>query len=377
VARIGFNFHIFDSHPSGVELYFLSLLEALIKVISNDEFVVFSNNPDFLTEYVFHNPRLTIVPVKGITNRLTRIIWEHSVLPIMCQKHRLDVLHCTSYITPAWKLRVPYIVTIHDTIALDFPQWCKLSNVCYFRLAMERTTSMASGIICVSKYTTARVRHHFPRAVPKTHTVYPGIDSLFNCKLDRASQALLRTKYALPNRFLLYVGNVEPKKNIKGLVQLISAINKSGNEYKLVCVGKRTWKSQAELKRINDSNDIVSIGYVGRKHLPTIYQMADVFIFPSLCEGFGFPPLEAMACGTPVIASDQGALNETMKGAAVIINTQHIEKSRKAVESVLHDPDLQSQLKRAGINRASRFSWNQAAVETLKLYREVLNSRVG
>jgi glycosyltransferase involved in cell wall biosynthesis len=329
-----------------------------------------------IMKYVSLNLRLTIVPVKGIHSRFTRILWEHSILPLMCCKYRLDVLHCTSYITPSWKIRIPYVVTIHDTIALDFPQWCKTLNVYYFNLTMRRTTSLASAIICVSKYTSANVIQHFSPSPSKVHTIYPGIDSIFQSKQDDTLRSKIRTKYRLPGQFLLYVGNIEPKKNIKGLFQLFSELKKHGYPHKLVLVGSRTWKSEFELRHMNASSDILSIGYIARQELPHVYQMADAFIFPSLCEGFGFPPLEAMACGTPVISSCQGALGETMTDAAVIINPKDMEESRKSIESVLYDSEHRSQVILAGINRVGHFSWAITAQRTLEVYREVVKLNV-
>ena len=149
--RIGINFQINDEYISGIEYYSLGLLNALLQIDTQNEYIAFTNRPYLVRQHVSQSPNLTIVEIKHLRTRIARILWEHTQLPHVVKKHGLNVLHCPQYISPFQTSPVPYVVTIHDTIAIDSPKWCKQSNSLYFGLFMKATTRKASSIISVSK----------------------------------------------------------------------------------------------------------------------------------------------------------------------------------------------------------------------------------
>ncbi|MCJ7506418.1 glycosyltransferase family 4 protein, partial [Candidatus Bathyarchaeota archaeon] len=312
--RIGINFHTSDKYVSGVEYYSLGLLKGLLHIDKRNDYVVYTNQPDLVREHVSSFENLTISGIGHPKTRLARILWEHTQLPGLAVKEKLDVLHCLSYICPIRRSAVPYVVTVHDTIAIDHPRWCKPTNALYFNLSMGAAIRKASRVISVSECTADDLKRNFQLCCSKLRVIYPGVDGIFNASADFSHQDEVRKRYGLPDRYVLFVGNIEPKKNIGTLLRVLAKLREQGLPHKLVLTGKRTWRSGSELDGIYKeaaSGNVVLAGYVARNDLPPVYQMADVFVFLSLYEGFGFPPLEAMACGTPVVSSSRGALKET------------------------------------------------------------------
>lgn len=372
--RIGINFHTLDNYISGVEYYSLGLLNGLLHVDPRNDYVVYTNQPSLVKKHVLTSKNLSVIEVKHLKTRIARILWEHTQLPRLAARHELDVLHCPSYICPLYRTSVPYIVTIHDTIAIDHPEWCKQTNALYFNLFMKAATKKAACVISVSRCTADDLKRNFQLPYSKIRIVYSGIDSTFKAEKDSSRHSEVRIRYNLPEPYILYVGNIEPKKNIWTLLCVQKKLQEKGLPHKLVIVGKRSWGAKVELDEIVKeiaSKDIISAGYVDRSDLPFVYQMADVFVFLSLYEGFGFPPLEAMACGTPVVSSSRGALNETIRGAALIVEPHNIQQITQAVISMITDSSLRERYIRIGLKQSSLFNWERAAKQTLSVYKEV------
>ena len=374
LMRIGLNFHSADGYPSGVEYYALGLLRGLLGIDAKNEYVVYANQPDLVKQSVPPAPNLTVISATHCKTRMARILWEHTELPHLAVRHGLDVLHCTSYVCPAVRTSVPYVVTIHDTLALDRPGWCKPTNVLYFQLALRRSARVASRVISVSQQ-TARDLCRRTNVVPSNiRVVYAGVDDVFCADGDPLRRRRVRRRYSLPDRYILYVGNIEPKKNVSTMLRVQSQLHERGLPHKLVIAGKRSWRARSELQGVERgvaSGGVVWIGYADRGDLPYIYQMADAFLFPSLYEGFGFPPLEAMACGTPVVSSSRGALAETAAGAAILADPDDPEQIAAAVIAAITDPQFRGKHVEMGFQRSGTFTWASSAKATLSVYEEV------
>ncbi len=374
--RIGINFHSSDEYFSGVEYYGLGLIAGLLCIDSVNDYFVFTNQADAVRRRVGGRENLRIIEIGGLGGRAARIVWEQSRLGVMARRYRLDVVHCLSYICPILGSEVPFVVTIHDTIALSMPEWCKRTNAAYFGLAMKRGAEKAARVIAVSKCTAVDIARDLGLDKSGIRVIYPGIDEIFSKGANQEQMQEVRSRYHLPERYILYVGNIEPKKNIATLLQMYKSLRLKSFDHKLVVVGKRSWGSGSELseiKRLISTNDVVFPGYVSREELRSIYTMADVFIFPSLYEGFGFPPLEAMACGTAVVASDRGSLEETLGDAAFIVEPLDAVCLLDAVHSLIADQELREKYMQLGTERSKLFSWEKASRETLGVYEEVIH----
>jgi glycosyltransferase involved in cell wall biosynthesis len=273
------------------------------------------------------------------------------------------------------KSSAPYVVTVHDTIAIDHPGWCKPTNALYFNLSMKRAVQKASCVLSVSKSTADDMKRNFGLSDSKLRVVHPGIDEVFRLEENASRCDQIRKRYSLPRRYILFVGNIEPKKNVRALLSMQSRLREKQLPHKLVIVGKRSWCARAELDQIQKevtAGNVIVTGYVDRGDLPFVYTMADVFVFPSLHEGFGFPPLEAMACGTPVVSSNRGALAETVADAAYIVEPEDTEQIAEAVALMISDSALRQKHIAGGLRQSGRFNWERAAKETLSVYQEVL-----
>jgi len=375
--RIGINFHSADKYISGVEYSSLGMINALLQINADDQYIIFTNQPDLVNKYVCQIDNLTVYCVAQLKTRIQRIVWEHSVLPKLIKNKGLNLLHCPHYICPFPSSGIPYVVTIHDTIALDHPKWCKITNALYFKLMMGSSIKKASRVIALSQTTADNLKHHFQGVGSKLRVVYPGIDTVFSPVRNYQQAEQVRAKYSLPERYILFVGNIEPKKNISALVEACKLLRTKGLPHKLVMVGKRSWKCKGLWKLIHqevDVGNIILAGYVERQELPVIYHMADVFVFVSLHEGFGFPPLEAMACGTPVVASSVGVLSEMSEEAAYMVNPIDPQNIAEAIYLLITSSELREKYTALGIKKSREFSWENAAKQIHELYREVVTS---
>jgi glycosyltransferase involved in cell wall biosynthesis len=371
--RIGLNFHCHDRRLSGVEYYALGLLRGLAGIDRENEYFVWTNDPTLVRDNVRSAANMTVIPVRHLGTRIARITWEHVVLPRLAARHKLDVLHCTSYICPATRCPVPCVVTIHDTLALDQPRWCKPTNAVYYRFLLKRSAAKAARVISVSQQTVRDLGRHTALPTAAVRVVYPGVDEIFRADGDSVHRRKVRARYRLPERYVLYVGNIEPKKNIATLLEVPQRLHEEGLPHRLVIAGGRAWKAAAELRLIRRgaaAETVVWIGYADRGDLPYLYQMADVFVFPSLYEGFGFPPLEAMACGTPVVSSSRGALAETAAGGALVVDPDDPQEITAGVIRMITDAPTRDRHREMGLRQSGMFTWRKSAEATLSIYKE-------
>jgi len=373
-VRIGINFQSKDTYLSGVEYYALGMINALLNIDTKNQYIVFTNQPDLVCTHIAHAPNLSVVPVyTPLKIRLERIIWEHFRLPQLVLQEKLNLLHCPAYICPLFDGGVPYVVTIHDTIALDHPSWCTSANALYYNAFMKSSARKASAIICVSHHTSDDLIRNYPDSRDKIRIIYPGIDPIFAPQENNLHLQDVRARYHLPNRYILFIGNFEPKKNLPALLKAFILLRQKGLPHKLVLVGKRQWKTGSFIKDYRDRYPdlIVCPGYVDRSDLPAVYAMAEAFVFASLYEGFGFPPLEAMACGTPVVTSLNGALGETLGDASYSINPNDPHDIANAIFLLIHNMEIKMKLIERGKIQASRYQWKNSAHQLLDVYKSV------
>ena len=372
--RIGITFHTTDEFISGVQYYTLGLIKALLRIDAINEYFIFTNQSGVAQKYLIKAANLRIINCDGLDNRCKRIFWEHFKLGKLAEKMALDVLHCPAYICPVFGCKAPVVLTVHDIIAIDHRQFCTATNAAYFNLFMHLSAKRAHKVIAVSEFTAESIRRHFKIDKDKLVTIQPGIDSIFTPYSDKwvLKQAVL--KYNLPRKYILFVGNIEPKKNIDTLLDAYKNLKKRGFGHKLVIVGGRSWKSDDLRRRIRDDfdqGDIILTGYVARELLVSIYQMADVFVSVSLCEGFGFCPLEAMACGCCVVASKTGILEDVCEDAFYEVDAHKADKIADGISEVISNDNLRKRLILSGLRQAREFDWDRCAEKMLCVYREV------
>jgi glycosyltransferase involved in cell wall biosynthesis len=238
---------------------------------------------------------------------------------------------------------------------------------------MPRFLRAAHKIIAISECTKQDAVRLYGIEETKITVIHGGVDSYFSPASPEAAAAV-RLRYNLPERYILYVGTIEPRKNLITLLEAYRALRNRETGVKLVIVGKKGWRYEnffEKLEEIGLEDDVVFPGFVPDQDLPAVYTMADVFAFPSLYEGFGLPVLEAMACGTPVVCSNTSSLPEVAGKAAVLVSPQDVRGWREALDRILTSDELRADLRQHGLRQAAGFTWESAARKTCDAYREV------
>lgn len=300
-------------------------------------------------------------------NKLLRIFWEQLILPFRLLIHRIDILHSPGFVSPILKT-TKQIITIHDMTFFTHPNYHLKSKVKYFQNMIPISAKNANWILTDSENTKKDVVEILGTDQTKIKTVYFGT----NFKFLKGSSKFIKQKYKLNCPFILFVGMIEPRKNIFNLIRAFSKIS-SKIKHKLVIVGKKGWMYDEifELvEKLTLREKVIFTDYVSDKYLEYFYSAADLFIYPSYYEGFGIPVIEAMACGCPVITSNNSCLSEIAKNAAVLINNpDDTEEIAQKIKRVLFSSIVKQNLSKKGLTRAKDFSWQKTAAKTLEVYK--------
>ncbi len=319
-------------------------------------------------------PAFALHPSRLPTERpLARIIWEQTLQPLELRRLRADLHHSLSYALPlAW--RGPALLTIYDLSFLRFPELFNRGNRLYKTLLTRLSARRASRVVTISEHGKAEVVRLLNVPADRVSVAYPGVDPAFR-PLPRQQVEAFRERLGLPARFILFLGTLEPRKNALGLVRAYAALRRGWDlPQRLVIAGGTGWQTSplfGLVEQLGLRDEIVFPGYVDPAEQALWYNAADVFVYPSLYEGFGLPPLEAMACGVPVITSDRASLPEVVGTAGLLANPEDPQAMAHAIAAVLTDPDRHASMSQLGQERARRFTWGRMAREMLHLYRSL------
>lgn len=270
--------------------------------------------------------------------------------------------------------RVPTVLTVHDLIYKLFPRHHKRLNYWFLNAAMPLFVRRADAVIAISESTKRDLIEHYGTPAEKVSVVHEAAASHFQPATPYTVHQV-RREYQLPDRFLLTVGTIEPRKNLARLLEALVRLRVDDSHLHLVVVGTRGWLYEDFFQRIEELGlkDVVHFpGYVLDADLPAIYSAADVLVMPSVYEGFGLPVLEAMACGTPVASSSASSLPEVGGDAARYFDPMNVDEMVETLRRVLSDEELREGMSATGLKQAKKFSWERAACETMAVYERVL-----
>ena len=309
------------------------------------------------------------------------IVWLQSTLPQRLERWQADVLISALTIGPA-RGNVPSVSVVHDLTPLTHPEWHSGRTLLGFVPLWERTVERAARFLCVSDTTASDLVAHYPETAPRVRVAKNGVDRDFFFPADEpAARQRTRQRYAGGQRYILYLGTLEPRKNVEALVVACERLwGKRRSRPDLVLAGGAGWKTGALHRRIARSayrDKIHVTGYAARDAARALYRAAEVFVYPSLFEGFGLPILEAMACGIPVVASTADALREVGGDAALYAPPRDPGELARQIERALDDEPLRERSRAAGPERAAAFSWETAAARTAEAVREAAESSGG
>jgi len=370
---------LFREKKHGMDFVALELIKNLMEIDKENEYFVFVA-PD--TDKCLHDTEnFKIIELEGGAYPM----WEQVALPRAVREYNCDLLQCTSNTAPL-NLSVPLIVILHDIIYMEsvalfekgYSMYQKFGNM-YRRFVVPRILKKASKVITVSKFERQRIKDFFNLEDDKLIAIYNGVGKHFKKIEDRIFLESIREKYQLPDKYFFFLGNTDPKKNTKGVLQAYSDyVEQKGNSIKLLMLDYDESELMSLLEEIGNPNlrkNIFLAGYVVNSDLPAIYNMAELFLYPSLRESFGIPMLEAMACGTAVITSNTSSMPEVAEAAAQIINPNYPSEITKAMIELIEQDYKKEHFITLGYNRVREFSWKIMAEENLRVYREVVESQ--
>jgi glycosyltransferase involved in cell wall biosynthesis len=365
--RIAFDGTTLTPLRTGVGYYTEHLLQHLAREVegSGDELIVISNQPIDTAQ-----PLPRHVRVYDRRRFPLRIGWMQLMAGRVLEDIRADVAHFTNGMLPLGT-GAARVVTIHDMSLTLFPRCHPLRRLVINRPLLGLAARVADAVVTVSHSARRDLLrlHGIPadRVTVAHEAAGPGFVPID----DQVRRARIRARYGLPERFFLYVGAIEPRKNLPRLMDAFAAARRSGLEAQLVCVGPYGWSSRdlyEHIDRLGLRRLVHFTGYVPVDDLPVIYNLAEFFVFPSIYEGFGLPVVEAMACGTPVITARTSGLEEIATGAAELIDPHDTDALTGALTRLAQRPERRLELRALGLARAREFSWARTAREMLGIY---------
>lgn len=282
---------------------------------------------------------------------------------------RADITHFFNFIIPE-KIRSKTVTTVHDMVYMLYPETMNSVNHSIFRKNLFRSCKEADAIVTVSQNSRREIAGLMKVPKEKIFVTYNAVDK--SIYYPRKDNELIKRKYGIDTPYILYLGTLEPRKNIPALIRAFLAVSEKFDGLKLVIAGGRGWKSEIIfnlVKELKLEDRVVFTGYVAEEDKPALYSCAEIFVFPSFYEGFGIPPLEAMACGTPVISSNAASLPEVVADAGILVNPCDEEELANEMAGLLYDSGRRGELSIKGIERSLKFTWEDSARKVLDIYR--------
>jgi glycosyltransferase involved in cell wall biosynthesis len=307
---------------------------------------------------------------------VVRIFWEQLLQPLLLRRANVDLLHALAFVAPL-VAPCPFVVTVYDLSFMRYPEAFRPFNRWYLRYFTTHSVRRARTVIAISESTRQDVINFLGVPPERVQTIYCGAGEQFR-PLPPAEVAAFKTAQKLPETFVLFLGTLEPRKNVEGLIRAYARWRERDPQAPpLVVAGGKGWYYR-RIFQLVETLDLTSAvlfpGYVPQEALPLWYNAATLFVYPSYFEGFGLPVLEAMACGAPVITSTVSSLPEVAGAhdAARLVDPNDIELLAETLAGVMSQPDLRVRMRENGLAQAAKFKWEKTAQETVAVYRQVV-----
>ncbi|MBN2005389.1 MAG: glycosyltransferase family 4 protein [Anaerolineae bacterium] len=303
-----------------------------------------------------------------------RILWEQLLLPSVLRRIGATLLHAPAFVGPLFSA-CPQVITVHDLSFLRYPHFFRRGNRTYLSALTKPACRRAAALIAGSEFIAHEITSLLGVPRERIHVIYHGIDPFFH-PLPAGEVATFRKKAGLPERFILYVGTLEPRKNLRRLVRAFAKLPM--HDVHLIMAGGKGWLYQeifAEVERLGLQDRVHFPGYVAAETLNLWYNAAEASAYLSLYEGFGFPVLEALACGVPTLASATASLREAAGDGALLAPPEDEDAIAEGLLRLLSDADLRADLQQRGLHHAQQFSWEKTAHQTTTVYRKVIGER--
>jgi glycosyltransferase involved in cell wall biosynthesis len=372
--RIGVNVHLLSTTHTGIQHYIRALMPELIARAISHELVVYGE-PSQLS--IPARTRVRWVPAsRPLRSGTQRVLWEQTILPRLLQRDRVGVFFSPAFILPM-RWHGAGVITVHDLNFEVSPGTIHPVRRAYLRRITRWSAHRARKVIAISRSTASDITRLYGVPSEKVAVIPYGLDAIFTPENARALEPMVRVRYSLPERFLLFVGTLEPRKNLPRLLEAYALARHLAQLPPLVLAGAPGWQHErisAQARRLGIRECLVFAGYIPREHLPGVYAAATALLYPSLYEGFGLPPLEAMGCGTPVLASSTSAMPEVVDDGGILADPHNAQAIAEGILRITQDETLRQQLVERGLERARQFRWEAAAQNTLRVIEDAYSS---
>ncbi len=363
--RIAYDASSIRRNRSGVGYYTSSLLEALSAQFPSCKILLLSH---------LHQKAISAENIRFTQKHSFAVkeIWMQAWVPRIVARIRPDMCHFTNGIAPL-AITTPYVVTVHDLSLIRHPEWHPFSRRLWMARALKPSILAASAVVCVSEATRKDLLDWLPVPESKIHVIPLAARDAFTFKTSLSERELVVTRYGLTRPFILYVGNIEPRKNLSVLIRAFRSLDLPNVD--LVLAGRRAWLWEStidEARRAGKCGRVHCLNYVPETDLPALYQSALAFAYPSRMEGFGLPVLEAMASGTPVVASMIDPLTSLVGDTGWLVPPEDISGWHEALLEVVTQKEKRSFLASKAKERAMQYSWRRTAQETMRCYQSLL-----
>lgn len=355
--------------PTGEYVYASSLLQAISRIDSKNRYVLYFNTPP-LPDWTkgAGNFKISLSPFP----RRGWLLWQQIRLPLALLQGRANLFISPLPFLPCYR-PCKCIVIAHDIAPLISKDYHTFWQRFRFALVGRFALRQADEIIAVSQSTKNDLVKYLKIDPERITVVYAGFDSdLFRVQIDSNEISELKKKYGIDQEYILFAGTLEPRKNLTRLLDAFALLQKRGwQRHKLVVTGKKGWLYGSIFRKIRElelEREVIFTGYVPRQDLAGLMAGADVFVYPSLYEGFGIPPLEAMACGTPVIVSNTSSFPEVVGDAGIMVNPYDPDQIADAIYRVTSDDEIRKTMRKKGLEQTKKFSWEKGAKECVSLF---------
>lgn len=378
--KIGINTYFFKFPASGSGQYLLHLLQALAEVDQENQYILLGLHPIPIKIRALTSFPYVVAPVPTLASRnasIENLTWEQFTAPSAARKAGVDLLH-TPYFAPPFFPRTPGVITIHDVIPLRLPQYRTDPKMKAYLQLITRAARKATLIITISQHAKHDMIDALHLPPERIRVIYEAAGDEYRPISDPAVLAEVRARYGLNERYILYLGGLDQRKNVPQLVRAFAHLFQQMRDPDLqLLIAGNPDKQRGTL--FPDPRPVAAgLGMTGQiiyrfieeEDKPAIYSGASVFVFPSLYEGFGLTPLEAMSCGTPVICSNRTSLPEVVGDAAISLDPDNIHEMVEAMHSVLTNSELRADLHVRSLQRAAQFNWHKTAAETIAAFEE-------
>jgi len=372
--RVGYLTYGLDRPLTGVGRYSLATLQALAALPDRAEIVLLTTEPEdrhgLWSEFEQY-------PLPGCRLLSALMSLGNVALSQATLRYKLDIIHDPNGIAPFLgpSMGAKRLVTIHDAFPYVQPKTHNRLDNWRYRWMLPTAVNRANMILTDSRHSQQDIARYLKVPEPKIEVIPCGVEAYFAPVPDNAQRQAVLDRYKVKPPYLLYVGSINGRKNIARLFEAYARLQARRPELKLVIGGLRQWRTQeidAAFEKFGLEDKVHFTGYLKDEDLPALYSAAEVFVFPSLYEGFGLPPLEAMACGTPVVASNVSSLPEVLGEAAILVDPYDVAAIAEAIEAVLSDNSLRASLRERGLRQAALYHWEDTARQVLQVYQRLM-----